>query len=203
LAAGSPKKLSQIKFWSKCFPIGVGLPDTGNRGFAISVLFALRVCPCFRQFSVYHCEFCRRVGCTLCKLYRFFADTEQITPPHFPLDLIVFDRSYHPGAIGDSAEFFLSLLNVLQREELGTRAFGSIDEYTSAIGQLFRIQCDLRIICQKCQRSRVSKSEYWTLTDFATLRLMGMNDLSNVGERYSLKKWFTSLADDNGRTIIR
>jgi hypothetical protein len=164
-----PRRLAQIKSWAQRYRVGAGLSDAANRGFAISVLYALRACPCFRQFAGFHQEFCTRVGCTLCKLYRFFGDTQGATP-HFPLDLIVFDRSYRPGATGDSAEFFVNLMGVLQNEELGThRSFGSISEYTSAIGQMFHMESVTKFACEKCHRVRAAKSSYWTLTSVDSL----------------------------------
>ena len=158
------KKLAQIKSWARRFNIGAGQEDKINRGFALSVLYVLRSVPVFRQFAMFHKEACHRVGCTLCKIYRFFEDTEQMNSTVFPLDLNVFNRQYKVGATGDSCEFFSSLLNVLQSEEIGaSRSFGSISEFTSAIGQMFRIQVTSRIICRKCGRTRTSQDGCWTL----------------------------------------
>ena len=158
------KKLAQIKTWSRRFNVGAGFDDKINRGFALSVLYVLRSTPIFRQFSLFHRESCHRVGCTLCKIYRFFEDTEQMNSTQFPLDLNVFDRNYKTGALGDSCAFFSNLVNVLHTEELGSsRAFGGMSEFTSAIGQMFRIPVINRIVCRKCGRVRSTPDGFWTL----------------------------------------
>ncbi|OHT12169.1 Clan CA, family C19, ubiquitin hydrolase-like cysteine peptidase [Tritrichomonas foetus] len=159
-----PKKLAQIKTWSTRYKIGNGYEDNAKRGFAVSVLYALRACPSFRQYSNFHKESCKRVGCTLCKIYRFFDEVESHQNINFPLDLNVFDRKWTLGSPGDSAEFFNQLMNVLQSEEIGsTRAFQSISEYTSAIGQIFHIESVNKIVCKECGRSIPVKDSYWTL----------------------------------------
>lgn len=159
----SRKKLATIKNWADRFPVGNGFPDQSHRGFAISVLYALRSVPVFRQHCVVHKKACQKVGCTMCKIAGFFVETERSTPAQFPLDLNVFDRSYRIGNTGDSAEFFMSLLNVLQYEEVGNGRFvGSIGEYTSAIGQMFHIESSKRIICDHCGRVRAAKDSCWT-----------------------------------------
>lgn len=158
------KKLESIKDWASQFPVGNGFIDQMNRGFAISVLYSLKSCPIFRQYGNIHKPNCKRVGCTLCKIVRFFEEIEKKLSPVFPLDLNVFDRSWKTGSYGDSADFLCRLLDLLQEEELGGgRAFSSFDKYTTAIGQIFRITMKEKIICESCKRTRVATSSCWNL----------------------------------------
>lgn len=159
-----PNKLAQIKNWSIRYHPGNGYSDLSNRGFATSVLYCLRACPCFRQFQDFHTEFCKRVGCNLCKIYKFFRETENYASMiDFPLDLNVFDRKWTIGTPGDSAEFLNQLLNVLQREEFSSsRSFQTVDIYSTAIGQMFRIESQNELICRECGRKRIIKDSYWT-----------------------------------------
>ena len=162
-----PKRLATIKNWEKRYNIGRGFDDSqgSKRGFATSVLFALKSCPSFRQFSKFHTSTCKRVGCTLCKIYRFFDDIEaQKNSVRFPLDLNVFDKKWTVGNPGDSAEFFNQLMNSLQNDEREkSRAYQSLGEFTTAIGQMFRIESVNKIVCSKCGKEISSKDGYWTL----------------------------------------
>ncbi|KAH0795195.1 ubiquitin carboxyl-terminal hydrolase 36-like [Histomonas meleagridis] len=159
-----PKKLGEIKNWSQRFNVGIGYNDKSNRGFAISILFALKACPSFRQFSKFHKPTCKRVGCTLCKIYRFYEELENKETPQFPLDLNVFDRNWKSGSYGDSAEFLNNLLNVLQSDEFSTsRAFSNFNPFSTAIGQMFRIESTNKLICEQCGRSRIIKDGFWML----------------------------------------
>lgn len=157
-----PNKLAQIKTWAIRYYSGNGYSDIYKRGFATSVLYCLRACPCFRQFQKFHKESCQRVGCNLCKIYKFFEDTEAHGTITFPLDLNVFDRKWNLGTPGDSAEFLNQLLNVLQSEEFsGSRAFQAANEYSTAIGQMFRIESQNKLVCKDCGRTKIVKDSYW------------------------------------------
>lgn len=159
-----PKKMGEIRNWAKRFNVGSGYADRANRGFAIAVLYALKNCPAFRQFVRFHRPNCRRVGCSLCKIYAFFDDVESRKEAQFPLDLNVFLRNWKSGEYGDSAEFFNSLMNVLQAEEISaSRAFAGISQFTTAMGQMFRIETTNKLICKKCGRVRNSNDSYWTV----------------------------------------
>lgn len=159
-----PQKLSQIKSWTTRYNSGIGYTDSYRRGFATSILYALRACPCFRQFSRFHKDSCQRLACNLCKIYKFFEETEQNSNEiHFPLELNVFDRKWILGSPGDSAEFFTQLMNVLQNEEVeNSHVLQSINPYTSAIGQMFRIESQDKLICKNCGRQRFVKDGYWS-----------------------------------------
>lgn len=159
-----PKKMGEIKNWAKRFNIGIGYEDRSNRGFAISVLFALKNCPSFRQFSKFHKSSCKRVGCSLCKIYLFFDDLENKKIPQFPLDLNVFLDNWKNGEYADSAEFLNNLLNILQAEEISaSRSFSGISQYSTAIGQMFRIETINKLICKNCGRVRNVNDSFWTL----------------------------------------
>lgn len=158
-----PKRLAQIKNWSTRYHQGNGYTDSSNRGFATSVLYCLRACPCFRQFQNFHKESCQRVGCNLCKIYNFFSEIEGHGLISFPLDLNVFDPKWTTGTPGDSAEFLNQLLNSLQYEEFNSsRNFQSVNEYSTAIGQMFRIESQNKLVCKDCNRIRILKDSYWT-----------------------------------------
>lgn len=159
-----PKKLAAIKAWNGGFFALSGLKIEGNQGFAASVLYALSACPAFRQFADIHKTTCHRIGCTYCKVLQFFQESEVRKSPKFPLEIKVFNYNYKPGDRGDSAEFLSGFLDVLQQEELsGARAFGNVDQYTSAIGQMFRIGIVNRICCEHCGRIRATNDSFWTL----------------------------------------
>ena len=153
-------KINQIKNWNDLvLPVNV-FKDNFNRGFAISVLYCLSSCPVFRQFRHEHVRMCKRVGCVLCKIYDFYEKTKV---HDFPLALRVFNRNYKDGMLGDSSEFFNSLLEVLQDEELsGVRAFDGTDVYTTAIGQMFRIKLNYKILCKNCGRIKYIEDTFWT-----------------------------------------
>lgn len=158
------RKLNSIKQWIGGFFRLSGTPDKQNRGFAISVLYALSACPVFRQFSDSHKQTCHRIGCNLCKIYNFYEQSESGKTPQFPLELRTFDLNYKIGEKSDSVKFFSELMDVLQMEELsGARSFGETDQYTTAIGQMFRIHAINKISCKSCGRQRSTSDSFWTL----------------------------------------
>ncbi|EAY21504.1 Clan CA, family C19, ubiquitin hydrolase-like cysteine peptidase [Trichomonas vaginalis G3] len=159
-----PKKLAGIKSWTGGFFPLSGLKVEGNQGFAVSVIYALSSCPSFRQFADIHKTTCHRIGCSLCQVLQFYQASETRKLTKFPLEIKVFDHKYRPGDKGDSAVFLSGFLDILQQEELSSaRAFGKTDQYTSAIGQIFRIEAINKIHCTKCGRIRQTKESYWTL----------------------------------------
>ena len=159
------RELNSIRQWNGGFVRLSKFADKQNRGFALSVLYALSTCPVFRQHADAHKRTCHRVGCNLCKIYNFYKKSEEgETSLPFPFEIRSFNRFYKDGDRGDSAEFFSQLLDVLQIEELsGARSFGETDQYTTAIGQMFRIQATTKINCSSCGRQRSSLDSFWTL----------------------------------------
>ena len=159
------RELNSIRQWNGGFVKLSKFTDKQNRGFALSVLYALSTCPVFRQYADAHKRTCHRVGCNLCKIYNFYKKSEEgETSLPFPFEIRSFNRFYKDGDRGDSAQFFSQLLDVLQVEELsGARSFGETDPYTTAIGQMFRIHTNTKINCANCGRQRSSLDSFWTL----------------------------------------
>jgi len=156
--------LNSIKTWSRVYNSGIGVKDELNRGFAFSIIYSLKACPVFRQNASNHSTNCKKIGCSLCKIYKFYDTIEKKKEADFPLEMRLFYHSWKPGDLGDSSEFLIKLLDILQTEELSTlRSFGDIDQFSTSIGQIFRISYVNRFVCDHCGRVRLTNVSEWTI----------------------------------------
>lgn len=156
-------KINSIKDWEYgYFPLS-GTKENQNRGFALSVLYALSGCPTFRQLHKFHTPGCTLPQCVLCKIFNFYHESEQRHEPQFPLEMRLFDLKYKPGDRGDSALFFGSLIDIMQTEELrSSRAFNKII-HTTAMGQTFNIGITYKSVCESCGRKKSMTEDTWYL----------------------------------------